>query len=261
MGHNIDENEIDIKNIDWAPNEASSSDIVVVVPEKEVVETNELDMVAKEVKWRDSTKRKVELEPKKGPIYRYIGESSRSSYERGGEHVKDLKFRRPKSHMLRHCVDKHPNMDPDKVDFRMRVLTSHKSAFERQLREAVLIDHFAGPNLLNSKMEYNRCSIPKMILRVGNEEMKEDTKITKEKALKDKIVLIYKGENKRALDEQTEEDIEVEPLLSNSQELAAKRIKTVDLEGEVPPKSDLNEVKNGPKMKTVKIDVKMAKKE
>ena len=38
---------------------------------------------------------------------------------------------------------------------------------------------------------------------------------TIEKALKDKIMLIYKGENKRALDKQTEEDVEVEPLLSN----------------------------------------------
>ena len=159
-------------------------------------------------------------------MYRYIGESSRSAYERGGEHSKDLEFRRQKSHMLRHCVDIHPKMYPENVDFRMRVLTSHSSAFERQLREAVLIDHFAGPNLLNSKMEYNRCNIPKMVLKLGNDEGDEDPKITKEKALKEKIALIYKGENKRVLDGEMEGDINLDNSLSHSPKLPTKRIKT-----------------------------------
>ena len=41
----------------------------------------------------------------KNEVFRYVGETSRSARERAGEHWKDLEFRRPKSHMLRHVVD------------------------------------------------------------------------------------------------------------------------------------------------------------
>ena len=111
-------------------------------------------------------KRKFEKVTEVGLYYRYIGETSRSAYERGGEHQKDLEFRRPKSHLLRHCVEKHPDLLPEKVDFRMKILSTHKSAFERQLREAVVLDYFAGPQIMNSKMEYTRCGIPKLELKI-----------------------------------------------------------------------------------------------
>ena len=88
--------------------------------------------------------------------------------------------------MLRHIVEKHPGVDPDTIEFKMRILSSHKSAFERQIREAVMIDHFAGPLLLNSKMEYNRCSIPKIVLKLGDTEEKEDPKISNEKSAMEK---------------------------------------------------------------------------
>ena len=58
-------------------------------------------------------KRKLEKEKEKGPTYQYIGESSRSIYERGHEHLKDLEHRRTKSHMLRHCEDVHPDFSPE----------------------------------------------------------------------------------------------------------------------------------------------------
>ena len=45
--------------------------------------------------------------------------------------------------MLRHIAEKHPGGDPEKIEFKMRVLTNHKSAFERQTREAVMTEQFA----------------------------------------------------------------------------------------------------------------------
>ena len=60
--------------------------------------------------------------------------------------------------MLRHCVEVHQNVAPDKIEFRMIILSSHKTAFERQLREAVLIDHFAS--------QYNSCFIPKLDMKI-----------------------------------------------------------------------------------------------
>ena len=134
--------------------------------------------------------------------YRYIGESSRSCYERGGEHQKDLEYRRPKSHLLRHAIEVHPEMDPDTIKFKMKALTFHKSAFERQIREAVMISEFAGPKLLNSKLEYNRSLLPKMSLKLGpDKSTSEDPDITKEKSVIEKIKLKYKSENKRQVGE------------------------------------------------------------
>ena len=94
-------------------------------------------------------------------MYRYIGKSSRSTFERGLEHLADIKFRRTRSLMLRHCVEVHEEEDSDKIVFRMRQICSQRSAFEWQLTEAVLIEKFNGPLLLNCKLQYRRCYIPK----------------------------------------------------------------------------------------------------
>ena len=69
----------------------------------------------------------------------------------------DLHSKRHKSHMLKHVLNNHPDMNLEHVQFDMKILSSHKTAFERQIREAVLIDKYAGPTLMNSKVEYNRC--------------------------------------------------------------------------------------------------------
>ena len=132
-----------------------------------------------------------------GPFYHYIGETSRSNYERGIEHLKDLEFQRPKSHLLRHAVEIHPNVPPETLKFRMKILSSHRTAFERQICEAVLIDLNSGPNLLNSKLEYTRCCLPKFTVKLVNKENREDPLVTKEKSTVEKIKLLYKGERRR----------------------------------------------------------------
>ena len=93
-----------------------------------------------------------------GPYYRYIGETTRSVYERSSSDLKyssssDLKYSRMSSHMLKNCVLVHPNMDPSSVQFSVKVLSNHMSAFERQIKEAFLIHRNSGPFLLllNSK--------------------------------------------------------------------------------------------------------------
>ena len=124
---------------------------------------------------------------KEEEIYRYIGETSRSTFERGSEHRKDLKYRRTTSHLLRHCVEVHENVDPDTVEFGMRMISAHRTAFERQLAEAVMIEKYTGPYLLNSKLEYSRCNIPKMTLRLGDIDEKIDPQKEKERSTKEKI--------------------------------------------------------------------------
>ena len=138
-------------------------------------------------------------------VYRYIGETSRSIYERGVEHKKDLEHRRPRSHLLRHCVEEHEEEEADEIEFGMRIVSSHRTAFERQLAEAVMIERYNGPYLLNSKLEYSRCNIPKLQLKLGDTEDKPDPMKEKEKSAKEKIKMKYKQENKREKEDENEE--------------------------------------------------------
>ena len=69
--------------------------------------------------------------------------------------------------MIRHAVLVHPEVHPHEVEFRMTTVSQHKTAFERQIAEAVAIDRERklGTTLLNSKGEYNRCVIHKLDTR------------------------------------------------------------------------------------------------
>ena len=53
----------------------------------------------------------------------------------------------------------------------MRVVRSYKTALSRQIGEAVRIHRRGGAGLiLNSKSEYNRCKIPRLVLEELDEE-------------------------------------------------------------------------------------------
>ena len=84
--------------------------------------------------------------------YLYVGETCCSAYERGIEHLNDIKQLKPSSHMLKHIIDKHEHEDFDRVEFRMEVLSYSRTAYERQIMEAVEIQHHRESNyLLNSR--------------------------------------------------------------------------------------------------------------
>ena len=75
--------------------------------------------------------------------------------------------------MLKHAVGVHHNQDMTKVQFGMKVVKYNQSSFERQIRESVTIqserqDHI----LLNSRTEYNRCSLSRLCTQVGEGEYK-----------------------------------------------------------------------------------------
>ena len=120
----------------------------------------------------ENVKRKFKGE--KVEKYIYIGETSRSAKERGVEHFKDLEHVRSKSHMLKHVALHHKDRRPEEITFRMRIRSQHKTAFERQISEAVLIRKFNGPYLMNSKKEYNRCYIPQIEVKKSQNEVKKD---------------------------------------------------------------------------------------
>ena len=94
----------------------------------------------------------------KGPAH-YVGESARSAYERGKEHMEGYKQGREENHMVKHKLMDHPG---EEVTFKMKVLVRHRSSFERQETEAVLIEMKEKDGLLNSKGGFNRCALPRI---------------------------------------------------------------------------------------------------
>ena len=90
----------------------------------------------------------------------YIGETSRSSHERGGEHQADYRKRLPDSHILKHQQADHQG-HPEAV-FQFRVSATFQSALTRQITEAVMLRRLGEGSALNSKGMFNRCSLPRL---------------------------------------------------------------------------------------------------
>ena len=97
-------------------------------------------------------------------VTKYIGETSRSGFERFNEHWKDFMYLRSRSHILKHYVDAHMDIKMEDLKIEMRVIERYRSAFERQIGESVHINAnlIEGVKLLDSKNEYNRCTIPRL---------------------------------------------------------------------------------------------------
>ena len=70
-------------------------------------------------------------------VYKYIGETAKSAYERGANHLYDRKNLDLGSHMLKYALEHHREEDPNQVKFHMKVLSYHTSSSERKINEAV----------------------------------------------------------------------------------------------------------------------------
>ena len=91
----------------------------------------------------------------------YVGETYRSSYERGREHLASYKARAETSVMWKHHSTKHPEE---------KVIKQYLTSFSRQTHKAVLIEMMDKGSILNSKGGFNRCSIPRLGVMVGDKE-------------------------------------------------------------------------------------------
>ena len=120
----------------------------------------------------ENTKKNVRKEYK----YVYIGETNRTAYERGREHMEDLMRLDSGSHLLKHLVNAHPGLKPSEMKIGMRVVGQHRTALERQVGEAVKILNAQkkGQNLLNSKSEFNRCKLPRLYVGDAKDMIEEE---------------------------------------------------------------------------------------
>ena len=92
-------------------------------------------------------------------MYKYIGETARSAYERGMEHRNGLEKMEEDNHLMKHIANHHQDKEIGKIKFGMRVLKFTQSALERQILESVKIQEERKKHqILNSKAEYSRCN-------------------------------------------------------------------------------------------------------
>ena len=75
---------------------------------------------------------------------------------------------------------KHKMMEhlEEEVVFSMKVLKQHRSAFERQVIEAVLIEMEDDGSLLNSKGGFNRCALPRLQVMIGDKPAENEERLT-----------------------------------------------------------------------------------
>ena len=156
----------------------------------------------KEIEEQDDTDKEKKAKINNIMKFKYLGESCRSTFERGFEHAHDLEQLNPKSHMLRHCIDQHQGVQLEEVEFGMKVVQYTRTSFERQILESVKIQENRNHHILNSKSEYNRCALPRLATKIGEndfkrwEETQKDDK-DKEMEMERKIRTMRMQQNKQ----------------------------------------------------------------
>ena len=98
----------------------------------------------------------------------YVGETSRSIYERAKEHVRDGRAGAQDSHIARHWEERHKGEDMPL--FRFSIVRGFKDSLSRQVSESVRIDLRKG--VLNNKAVYSRNKLPR--LEIQKTELEKD---------------------------------------------------------------------------------------
>ena len=88
----------------------------------------------------------------------YVGESSRSLYERVKEHIRDGKSQAEDSHIGKHWQECHRGEEMPL--FKFKIVGTYKDSLSRQIAESVRID--MRVEVLNSKSVYSRNRLPRL---------------------------------------------------------------------------------------------------
>ena len=115
----------------------------------------------------------------------YVGESSRSAYERAMDHLGDYREGAEDSHMSNHAKTEHGGrLD---LKWKFSVIKTFQSSLTRQISEAVRIKTRGEDRVLNEKGVYNRCAIPEIAV-THNDKLwnQEKAKFVKPQADTDK---------------------------------------------------------------------------
>ena len=97
--------------------------------------------------------------------HKYTGETARNGYSRGVEHLTGLKNKSENSVLYRHMREVHSseNVQPD---YTMSITSTHKTALDRQVKEAILIHGAPPANQINRRNEWGHARIVSSALTV-----------------------------------------------------------------------------------------------
>ena len=101
---------------------------------------------------------------KPGPTFVYVGTSHLSAYERGFQHIADLRKEVPDTHQIGHARAVHGG---EHVQFGMRVVKRPRTVFTRLIGEACMIRQQANKEnviLLNARSELSLMVLPRLSL-------------------------------------------------------------------------------------------------
>ena len=98
--------------------------------------------------------------------YRYIGESSRTMFERAREHWVDASKLKDSSHIARHWAECHPDSKTPPL-FKFTLVKKHRRALARQIHEAVRINERGD---LNDRMEWKINTIDRLGTQLNRKE-------------------------------------------------------------------------------------------
>ena len=104
----------------------------------------------------------------KGIKAQYIGESHRTWWDRSSEHINALKTKNEKNALVKHWLEYHGDQQSP-PDFQSGVITTCRSALERQIKEAIHIQTSKLDILLNSKGEWGLNMIPQLKITEGGD--------------------------------------------------------------------------------------------
>ena len=105
-----------------------------------------------------------------GDVGTYIGESARQLGDRALEHFNKAEDFKEDSFMIKHWLQEHP-LNTDRPSFKFEVLSVHKDALSRQLKEAVVIRKEGN---LNSKLEFTHNDLIRVQANKYSWELKDD---------------------------------------------------------------------------------------
>ena len=91
----------------------------------------------------------------------YIGESSRSFYDRALDHEKALKTQNPNYGIVKPWQECHPESEKP-PEYQYKLIKKHRTCLERQIFEAITIEQVKCQLILNSKGEFGRNVIPRL---------------------------------------------------------------------------------------------------
>ena len=114
---------------------------------------------------KDGTVKRL-IERKHGTKSIYIGESSRSAYQRGLQHMYALK--NPRNHannaFCKHILEYHRGESHKDINFKVDVVKTFKRPMDRQIWEGVEIHGAKRDILMNSKLDHYQPAVGRIVI-------------------------------------------------------------------------------------------------